>query len=141
MSSQGYAGDISVDDAWKLVQDDEAAILVDVRTDAEWNYVGIPDLSAAGKKPALLPWQLFPTMQTNGAFLEQLAQTGAAKDAPVLFLCRSGVRSQAAAIAATDAGYTKAYNIAHGFEGPHDDNKHRGSVAGWKAAGLPWIQG
>lgn len=139
--SDGYAGDIGVEETWKILQEDPKAVLVDVRTDAEWNYVGIPDLSTADKKPVLLPWQLFPTMQVNGAFLEQLEQTGADKDAPVLFLCRSGVRSQAAAIAATGAGYAKAYNVAHGFEGPHDDTKHRGSVAGWKAAGLPWVQG
>lgn len=141
MSDLGYAGDIGVEETWEILKADPAAVLVDVRTDAEWNYVGIPDLSSVEKKPVLLPWQLFPTMQVNQAFLEQLDQTGAAKDAPVLFLCRSGVRSQAAAIAATGAGYSKAFNVAHGFEGPHDDTKHRGSVAGWKAAGLPWVQG
>lgn len=141
MSDLDYAGDIGVEETWEILKADPAAVLVDVRTDAEWNYVGIPDLSAAEKKPVLLPWQLFPTMQVNQAFLEQLDQAGAARDAPVLFLCRSGVRSQAAAIAATGAGYTKAFNVAHGFEGPHDDTKHRGAVAGWKAAGLPWVQG
>ncbi len=136
--SPDYAGDLSVADAWALLKSDPKARLVDVRTTAEWNFVGIPDLSALGRDVALVQWQVFPTMQVNPGFVAEVV--GADKDAPVLFLCRSGARSRAAAIAMTQAGYTKAYNIAGGFEGDLDGERHRGGKNGWKAAGLPWKQ-
>ncbi len=117
------------------------AQLVDVRTTAEWNFVGLPDLSGLGREPHLVEWQMFPTMQPNPAFVPTTAAAvGADKDAPVLFLCRSGARSRAAAIALTRAGYSRAYNIAGGFEGDLDGERHRGHSNGWKATGLPWKQ-
>jgi rhodanese-related sulfurtransferase len=76
----------------------------------------------------------------NGSFTADLEAAGVAKDAPVYFLCRSGVRSVAAAEAATRDGWAQSHNILYGFEGPHDDERHR-SVAGWKVSGLPWVQG
>jgi rhodanese-related sulfurtransferase len=79
-------------------------------------------------------------MQVNSEFVKQVQAAGAKPDAPVLFLCRSGARSKAAAIALTQAGYGRAYNISGGFEGPHDAKKHRGAKEGWKASDLPWIQ-
>jgi len=138
--AQGYAGDLTPQAAWSLLSDDKSALLVDVRTDAEWNYVGLPDLAPLGKKPLLLPWQVYPAMAVNGQFTAALRQAGAPLEAPILFLCRSGVRSKAAAIAATQAGYARCYNIADGFEGPLDAAKHRGTASGWKASGLPWLQ-
>jgi rhodanese-related sulfurtransferase len=125
---------------WEALRENPQAQLVDVRTDAEWNYVGLPDLGPAGKKPVLIPWQVFPTMQVNGAFVEQLKQAGFTPDHHIYFLCRSGVRSLAAAQAAIAAGFPHAYNIADGFEGPPDVDGHRGNEAGWKADGLPWRQ-
>lgn len=116
------------------------ARLVDVRTDAEWTYVGLPDLSATGQAPVLIPWQLFPSGQVNGRFMDQLRAAGIDADAPVYFLCRSAVRSVAAAQLAQAHGFTQAFNIADGFEGPVDGAGHRGLVSGWKAAGLPWGQ-
>ena len=116
------------------------ARLVDVRTDAEWTYVGLPDLSATGQAPVLIPWQLFPSGQVNGQFMAQLHAAGIETDAPVYFLCRSAVRSAAAAQLAQAHGFTQAFNIADGFEGPVDGAGHRGLVSGWKAAGLPWGQ-
>ena len=116
------------------------ARLVDVRTDAEWTYVGLPDLSATGQAPVLIPWQLFPSGQVNGQFMDQLHAAGIETDAPVYFLCRSAVRSAAAAQLAQAHGFTQAFNIADGFEGPVDGAGHRGLVSGWKAAGLPWGQ-
>ena len=83
----------------------------------------------------------FPDGIRNPAFLDEVAAASADKSAPVVFLCRSGVRSVAAAEAATAAGYTAAYNILEGFEGPPDEQSHRGRTAGWKARGLPWKQG
>jgi rhodanese-related sulfurtransferase len=125
---------------WQAIQDNPDAQLVDVRTDAEWNFVGIPDLSAAAKQAVLIPWQVYPTMQVNGGFTDQLQQAGFTPEHHIYFLCRSGARSLAAAQAAQAAGFPNAYNIAEGFEGPPDGDGHRGTVAGWKAEGLPWRQ-
>ena len=139
--SNGYAGDVSPKEAWDILSKEPDAVLVDCRTDAEWNFVGLPDLSNLGKQVVLVPWQVFPAMNPNPRFVDQVSAEGAKPDAPVLFLCRSGARSRSAAIAATAAGFRKAYNVSDGFEGPHDGDKHRGQVAGWKATGLPWRQG
>jgi rhodanese-related sulfurtransferase len=131
---------ISPRQVWEALQTNPDAQLVDVRTDAEWNFVGLPDLGAAGKQPALIPWQVFPAMNLNVAFLDQLRQAGLTPDSHIYFLCRSGVRSQAAAQAAQAAGFPHVYNIADGFEGPPDGDGHRGQMAGWKAEELPWRQ-
>ena len=141
MNSGSYAGDLTPKEAWEILAKEPDAVLVDCRTDAEWNFVGMPDLSGVGKEIVLIPWQVFPSMGGNPRFVEQVSAEGAKPDAPVLFLCRSGARSRSAAIAATAAGFKKAYNVSDGFEGPHNGEKHRGEVAGWKAAGLPWRQG
>lgn len=140
-SSDNYAGDISPAEAWALLEKDPKARLVDVRTTAEWNYVGVPDLAKVGRDTVLVEWQAFPTMKVNPAFVAETERAAATqKDAPMLFLCRSGVRSRAAAIAMTAAGYSRAYNIAGGFEGDPDGEHHRGKKNGWKASGLPWKQ-
>ncbi len=123
-----------------LVRDPDAQ-LVDVRTDAEWSYVGLPDLSAQGKRVLLVQWQSFPTGAPNPDFVEQLGEAGLTRQHVIYFICRSGVRSLAAAEAAQQAGYRTTFNVADGFEGPPDANGHRGTVAGWKADGLPWRQG
>ncbi len=127
-------------EAWKALQADPQAQLVDVRTDAEWAYVGLPDLSEAGKRPVMISWQVFPSMQVDAGFLDAMREAGLTPEHHIYFLCRSGVRSLHAARAAIDAGFPHAYNIADGFEGPADENGHRGIVAGWKADGLPWRQ-
>jgi rhodanese-related sulfurtransferase len=132
--------DISPQDSYAALQADPDSVLVDVRTDAEWNFVGIPDLSEAGKQPVLIPWQLYPSMQVNGAFVEGLRRAGATPLSKIYFLCRSGARSLAAAQAAQAAGFPHAFNVADGFEGPVDAEGHRGRMAGWKASGLPWRQ-
>lgn len=125
---------------WEALGTDGDAQLVDVRTDAEWTYVGLPDLTETGKQPLLIPWQMFPSGQLNTGFVDQMKQAGLTPSHKVYFLCRSGVRSLAAAQAATAAGFPHAYNIADGFEGPPDEEGHRGTVAGWKADALPWRQ-
>lgn len=136
----GYAGDVSPKTAWKILSEKKDAVLIDVRTRAEWNYVGLPDLASLGCKPALLEWQVFPSMQANPEFVATLSGAVADREAPLLFLCRSGVRSAAAAKAMTAAGYSTCLNVADGFEGPLDAQAKRGASAGWKAAGLPWRQ-
>jgi rhodanese-related sulfurtransferase len=125
---------------WEALRSDPKAQLVDVRTDAEWNFVGLPDLAPAGKQAVLIQWQVYPTMQVNGAFADQLAEAGFTPDQHLYFICRSGQRSLAAAQAAQAAGYSHTYNVAEGFEGPPDGAGHRGTVAGWKARALPWRQ-
>lgn len=125
---------------WEALDTNPQAQLVDVRTDAEWAFVGLPDLSAVGKQPVLIPWQVYPTMQLNRDFVAQLGQAGLAPEHHIYFLCRSGARSLAAAQAAQAAGFSHVYNIAEGFEGPPDAQGHRGEVAGWKADGLAWRQ-
>ena len=115
-------------------------MLIDVRTRAEWNYVGLPDLDSLGKKVALSQWQVYPSMQPNPQFVAELTAALPDRTAPLLFLCRSGARSAAAAKALTAAGYSSCFNVAEGFEGPLDAEAKRGRVGGWKAAGLPWRQ-
>jgi rhodanese-related sulfurtransferase len=127
-------------DVWEALRADPKARLVDCRTDAEWNFVGIPDLSATGQDLVLIPWQVYPAMQVNGNFVEHMRQAGLTEENRIYFLCRSGVRSLAAAQAAQAAGFAHSVNVADGFEGPTDGARHRGTVAGWKAEGLPWRQ-
>ncbi len=135
-----YAGDVSPQDAYGAVTGDPAALLVDVRTRAEWAYVGVPDLSEAGREVHLVEWSTFPDGAVNEQFVDEVRSAGAEPGQPVYLLCRSGARSRSAATALTEAGLGPAYNVLEGFEGPHDDAGHR-SVSGWKNAGLPWVQG
>ncbi|MCH8181577.1 MAG: rhodanese-like domain-containing protein [Proteobacteria bacterium] len=135
-----YSGDISVEEAWRRLGDESSAVLVDVRTAAEWNFVGAPDLSGIRKQAVRVSWQTLPKMEQNPAFVEEVRAQATDTDASILFLCRSGARSQAAAVAMTAAGYSKCFNVAGGFEGDLDGDRHRGVTGGWKAAGLPWIQ-
>lgn len=139
--SDEYAGDLMPADAWTLLGQDSQAVLVDVRTAPEWQFVGLPDVSSTGREVSPIAWQVYPEMQVNPEFMAAVSAAAPDRAAPVLFLCRSGVRSRAAAIAATAAGYARAYNISEGFEGNLNNEKHRGKAGGWKAAGLPWRQG
>lgn len=125
---------------WEALKTDASARLVDVRTDAEWNFVGVPDLSPADKQTVLIPWQVYPTMQRNGGFEDDLKQAGLTAENKLYFICRSGARSMAAAQAALAAGFLHVFNVADGFEGPPDAQGHRGATAGWKADNLPWRQ-
>ncbi|ODN65502.1 rhodanese-like domain-containing protein [Methylobrevis pamukkalensis] len=144
LENLGYAGDLDAAAAWSVLETDPRAVLVDVRTLAEWTFVGVPDLGGVGKTPVLIEWQRYPAMERTPDFeavlSAELETRGAGRDAPVLFLCRSGVRSRSAAIALAGLGYTACHNVAGGFEGPLDAAGHRGTAGGWKAAGLPWVQ-
>ncbi|MFE3446879.1 rhodanese-like domain-containing protein [Nocardia sp. NPDC059180] len=135
-----YAGDITPKQAWEILRDDPRAVLVDVRTEAEWRFVGIPDTSAIDRQTVLIEW-VDGTGARNTEFAQQLSTVldGRDPDAPVVFLCRSGQRSAHAATVATSTGIEPAYNVSEGFEGPLDEFGHRG-VAGWRADGLPWRQ-
>ncbi|HEY9312587.1 rhodanese-like domain-containing protein [Williamsia sp.] len=134
-----YAGDLTPEEAWKILTEDPTSVLVDCRTQAEWSYVGVPDLSGLAKKTVFVEWVSFPDGARNSDFVGELRAAGVADDQQVVFLCRSGHRSIGAAEAATADGVAKAYNVLDGFEGAIDPAGHRG-VVGWKATGLPWRQ-
>ena len=139
--ANGYAGDVLPKTAWRILEEIPEALLIDVRTTAEWAYVGGPDVRAIGKTPVTIEWQIFPSMQVDADFATKLKERiGPVQDAPLLMLCRSGARSAAAARAMTAAGYRRCFNVANGFEGVLDDAGHRGGTSGWKADGLPWSQ-
>jgi rhodanese-related sulfurtransferase len=127
-----YAGAVTPHEAWALRQAGTADI-VDVRTRAEHEYVGrIPATT-------LVEWRKLGDAQPNPRFVEELAGQFP-RERPLLFLCRSAVRSHHAAALATQHGFARAYNILEGFEGDHDNEGHRGTLGGWRKAGLPWEQ-
>lgn len=128
-----YAGALTPREAFEIWQEVKGAQLVDVRTRAEFDWVG--------RVPGALEieFSLYPGNSRNPEFVAQL-EGAADKHAPVLFLCRSGGRSHHAAMLATQAGYRECYNVLEGFEGDRDANGHRKIVGGWCAAGLPWVQ-
>jgi sulfur dioxygenase len=128
--AEGYAGDVSPQLAWRWVESGQA-VLVDVRSDAEREWVGFVP-GAQG-----LAWKQWPGMQMNPHFDEGIRHI--APGQPLVLLCRSGVRSIAAAKRATELG-REAYNILEGFEGDADEHGHRGHRGGWRLRGLPWRQ-
>lgn len=136
--------DVPADETWSRLKMDSTSLLIDVRTKAEWTFVGIPDLSAVGRHIIPMEWQTYPEGQIDTAFVSRLCNTvenaGLGKETHLFFICRSGARSRLAAEAMAEAGYRFCHNVADGFEGPLDVNRQRGKVAGWKALGLPWLQ-
>jgi rhodanese-related sulfurtransferase len=128
-----YEGAVLPAEAFELLQKAPGAKLVDVRTRAELDFVGhIPG-------SVEIEWQGYPGGEPNPDFLAQL-QRQVDKEALVLFICRSGARSHAAAALAAESGYTQCYNVLEGFQGDKDAQGHRDSVGGWRVAGLPWYQ-
>lgn len=136
-----YAGDITPEEAWRILDENRDAVLVDCRTDAEWRFVGVPDLSELSREVVFVEWNRTDGSHNDG-FVDDLVEkigVAGAEGRPVVFLCRSGNRSIGAAEAATEAGIGPSYNILDGFEGGLDEHRHRGRT-GWKAVGLPWRQ-
>ena len=128
-----YAGDLTPQEAWDKLE--QGAILVDVRTEGEWAHIGIPDTKATENHPLFIQWT-FPGGIPNPDFINDLNQQAPEdRSTELVFLCRSGQRSIAAAIAATQAGFT-SYNVLEGFEGDPDRFGER-TVNGWKNRGLP----
>jgi len=128
-----YSGDVSPTDTYKALVEQKNSVLVDVRTPAEWSYVGLPAING------LIQVSWPPTPEAPN-FVENFTQFGIAKDTHIYIICRSGVRSAGAAHELTAAGYKTCYNVAQGFEGDRNNEGHRGTIGGWKVAGLPWIQ-
>ena len=143
-AAAGYAGDVSAGATWDGLAQSPEATLIDVRTRAEWAYVGTPVLTSLGKAPLLLEWDEFPSGALVSDFVgrlkAELDKRGIPKDARLYFICRSGNRSRQAAMLATDAGYSHAYNVEFGFEGRLGPDRHRATAGSWKFEGLPWAQ-
>ena len=139
-------GEVSPTEAQDLLRDNPGARLVDVRTQAEWDFVGVPNVSDLGQTLYCVEWASHPGMIQNGDFVRQLDEAlGEGDYGPVLFLCRSGVRSLRAAAAFAEhmanlGRPVACLNVAEGFEGDLDPDRHRGGANGWKARGLPWQQ-
>lgn len=130
-----YYGAVTPQEAHALLQASPNARLIDVRTRPEWDYVGhIPG-------SVLIEWVTYPSGARNPRFLDELRAAASDPATPLLFLCRSGQRSDGAARAAAAAGYTMAFNMLEGFEGAKDADGHRSTLGGWRKAGLPWVQG
>ncbi len=128
-----YEGALLPSEAYELLQHAPGAKLVDVRTQAEWDWVGrVPGAVE-------IEWMSYPGMVPNDVFMQELGRQ-VDKESLVMFMCRSGARSHHAAMAATEAGFPDCYNVLEGFEGDKDTERHRSSKGGWKAAGLPWVQ-
>lgn len=127
-----YGGSVPPELAWQLFQAGEA-VLVDVRTPEELSYVGrVPGATH-------LAWATGTAQVRNPRFVREL-ESKVPRNSVVLFLCRSGKRSAAAAEAATKAGYANAFNVLEGFEGELDERQRRGELGGWRRRGLPWVQ-
>ncbi len=131
-----YAGAVSPQEAFTLLQNDSKILLVDVRTNAERDWVGRVSISEA--QHLAVQWSLYPGGTPNPDFLAQLQASVPDKTSVILFLCRSGVRSRHGAKLATENGYTNCYDILQGFEGDKDEQGHRKTVGGWCQNGLPW---
>lgn len=131
-----YSGAVTPQQAYALIESDPRVKLVDVRTKAERDWVGRVAIPPA--QHAATEWNVYPGGTPNPHFLDELAQQVAKSDI-LLFLCRSGVRSQAAARTAFQNGYAECFDILEGFEGDKDADGHRKLVSGWCKAGLPWV--
>lgn len=129
-----YSGALLPAEAYALMRNLPEIRLVDVRTRAEREWVGVVPGSV------MVEWNTWPGGGRNLDFIAEFEALIGAK-AIALFLCRSGVRSHHAAIAVSQAGYANAYNVLQGFEGDKDPNGQRNRLGGWRAAGLPWTQG
>lgn len=131
-----YAGALSPEETLALLALSPQARLIDVRTRAELDWVGRPQVEAA--QYAHVEWSRYPGAVPNDAFVDELRAV-AQTDTPLVFLCRSAARSKLAAAVAARAGFTRAYDVLEGFEGDKDADGHRKNVSGWCFRGLPWI--
>ena len=139
-------GELSPTEAWEVLGADPDAVLVDVRTQAEWKFVGVPDLGGLNRSTIFVEWQSYPDMSVNPRFVAELMEKlGGAAPSRFLFICRSGARSLRAAEAvrthlASAGDGPLCINVAEGFEGDLDAAGHRGRLNGWKSRGLAWRQ-
>jgi rhodanese-related sulfurtransferase len=140
----GYAGDVTPQEAWEILKNEKNAVLLDVRSAAEWKFIGIPDLASIDKDVTAIEWKNYPgagdSMIENTDFIDQVKSICPNPDTKILSLCRSGQRSISTSIVLTNEGFNQCYNVKEGFEGDMNDDKHRGQTGGWKVRGLAWKQ-
>jgi rhodanese-related sulfurtransferase len=132
-----YAGAVTPEEAYRLLQEDNTIVLLDVRTNAERDWVGRVNINE--EQHQAVQWSLYPGGTPNPDFMAQLQAAVSDKHTTILFLCRSGVRSRHGAKLATEHGYTACFDILQGFEGDKDAHGHRKTVGGWCSADLPWM--
>ncbi len=138
--------EINSGEAYEFLKEEDVA-LIDVRTDAEYAFVGQVDLTEISGKSFLVPWKVFPAMSINPRFQITLEKNlrnefpeKDPQDLKLIFMCRSGARSLEAAMYCTQLGFKDCYNLSSGFEGNPDDKGHRSNIDGWRAENLPWRQ-
>ncbi len=131
-----YRGDIPPTEAFSRLKANPQSVLIDVRTQPEWTFVGVPQV----ERLIRVSWQVYPGMDINSNFVKDIDSANLPKDTEILCICRSGARSASAATALTNAGYTNCWNVAQGFEGDKDADGHRSKTNGWKFTNLPWAQ-
>lgn len=131
-----YRGDLPPAEAYERLRQNPNAVLIDVRTQPEWTFVGLPQV----ERLLRISWQVYPHMEVNSRFADEVKAMGLSPDTEILCICRSGARSSSAATALTHAGFSNCWNVAQGFEGDKNAEGRRGLANGWKAAGLPWVQ-
>lgn len=129
---------ISVQQAWQILSSDPIAQLVDVRTNSEWEQVGVPNLTSLNKETLKISWRSLPDMAINDKFISNLQTKISSQQTPLLFLCRSGGRSNEAASVMAQYGYNQCYNVEGGFEGCRFQDGSE--IKGWRAENLPWEQ-
>lgn len=145
-SQQSVVDEASPVDVYRTLSQDDSAALVDVRTRAEWTFIGLPDIATTEKPLWPIEWVSFPAMGRNERFMDQLLEMADGALPPRLFfICRSGARSLAAARAVAEEAERRGTpvhctNVSEGFEGDLDAEGHRGTINGWKVHGLPWRQ-
>ncbi len=131
-----YRGDVAPTEAFERLKNNASAVLIDVRTQPEWTFVGVPQVDRLMR----VSWQVYPQMEVNANFANEVQAMGLGLDTEILCICRSGARSASAATALAAAGFTNCWNVAEGFEGDKNANGRRGQTNGWKANNLPWAQ-
>ena len=125
---------ITPTEAHRIQIDDPQALLIDCRTEIEFFYVGHP-VGAIN-----IEWHTTPDFEVNPRFAEDVLREAESRERPILLICRSGKRTLDAGAALEEAGFSNVYNVLEGFEGDLDENFHRGTLGGWRKAGLPWEQ-
>ena len=137
-STVTYAGDVTSLMAWEALNANPQTLLIDVRTKAEWHFVGLPDIRSTKKDLLCIEWQFFPNGSKNPDFQKEF-ENQVSRSNVSYFLCRSGSRSKLAAILMSKEGYD-CYNIKDGFEGNSNETNQRSGINGWKFSKLPWFQ-
>lgn len=139
MADSDYAGDVLPKEVMAFAAL-HSCVIIDVRTEPEWKYVGQPDITGTQAQLLNLSWMHYPDYALNSRFITELQEKVTDKNTPCFFLCKVGGRSLQAANAAAKAGYSNSFNILHGFEGETDRNGQRGHINGWKAQACAWVQ-